>query len=231
MLEELRELGSIPAYIIEIIDKNISTTSSLKVVDFGCGKGAVLIKLALRFEICGLGIDIVPEFILSAQQFAQLNGVDHKVTFKIEDITESVVTIKDQDILIYSYDSEALGNITKTLSQLEKCLTNNGFIVFEVAFTPKDSSSIDEMPTENDVFRQIEGSGMRVIERIDWDANVLRKVNFLNNTLIQKKANELIKIHPEKAYLFKQYVANQKAECAMLENEMICSTLLLKKKK
>lgn len=45
ILQDLWELGSIPEYIYLLIDENVDKKGINKIIDFGCGKGAVLIYL------------------------------------------------------------------------------------------------------------------------------------------------------------------------------------------
>src|SRR5512140_3618904 len=66
LLQDLWELGSNPADIIELIEKNVPNKSEMKVLDLACGKGAVSIKLAELIECSIKGIDIIPKFIDAA---------------------------------------------------------------------------------------------------------------------------------------------------------------------
>jgi predicted TPR repeat methyltransferase len=45
LLKGLWELGSMPEYIIELIGRN-NLGKGKNIIDLGCGKGAVLVKLA-----------------------------------------------------------------------------------------------------------------------------------------------------------------------------------------
>ena len=46
ILQDLWEIGANPAVIIKLIDNQFTIGNNLKVLDLGCGKGAVSIKVA-----------------------------------------------------------------------------------------------------------------------------------------------------------------------------------------
>jgi tRNA1(Val) A37 N6-methylase TrmN6 len=71
-----------------LIDKYIESKEIKTIVDFGCGKGAVLIYLAKKLDIKGLGVDIVPEFIDSANKHAYKNSINNRLYFVTGDLLE-----------------------------------------------------------------------------------------------------------------------------------------------
>lgn len=231
LLEELWELGSMPEYIIELIESNIPTAGIREVTDFGCGKGAVLIKLAQRFNFTGQGIDLVPEFISAAQQYAKHYGVENRLTFKKEDFVKTICSVKNQDLVIYGFDSGILGDLKQTLHQLKVCITDKGFILLECMFSTNATQSGKTVPSEQEMRQQIHDCNLVILDRIDWEKDKVKGVNSVNNSLIQKKVNELIRLYPEKAPLFDSYMENQIKECREMENTFICTTLLLQDNK
>lgn len=81
MLKGLYEPGSVPEYIIELIARN-DLGKNKSIIDLGCGEGAVLVKLAQRFDIKAIGVDIVEEFIEEANIYAKKYAVSNMVEFK-----------------------------------------------------------------------------------------------------------------------------------------------------
>ena len=229
ILEDLWELGSMPEYIIQLIKENVNPLNIHKITDFGCGKGAVLIKLALEFAFDGVGVDIVPEFIASAQKYAVENHVSNRIKFKIGDLKDIISNTQDNDLVIYGYDSGILGSVKASLLQLKKCISEQGWIILEVAYTPDAKDQLEGLPSERELYRQIEESGLQMMGKILWDQREIRKVNHRNNHLIQSKIKELTAVHPDKAQLFQRYMDNQLEECRQIENDMICSTWLFRK--
>ena len=228
VLQDLWELGSIPEYIYLLIDKYADKKRINKIIDFGCGKGAVLIYLAARLDFLGLGIDIVPEFIESARQHAIENSVNNKIEFKADDILKCIDTNVKYDVVIYGYDSGILGDVNETILKLKNSLHDSGFLVLEIAFTKDSKNKIEGLPTEKELKKQIDQSGLTVLDRILWDVDKITKINEQNNKFINNRIQELIVKHPEKKQIFKKYMDNQIEECKLIEYEMICSTWILK---
>ena len=223
LLNGLWELGSMPEYIIELIQRN-GLGNMRNILDLGCGKGAVLIKIAEHFDVNGIGIDIVPNFIEEAKKYAVEHGVSEKLTFKTKDILDVLKTPSNQDIVIYGYDSEILGDLGNTLIQLNSCIKADGHIVLEFMFAEELT---EDMLTEDEMLKVIEQSGFHILDRIDWERDALRQINRQNTAIIRKNVDGLISNYPEKKSIFSEYLQNQIDECEELENDYICCTLLL----
>src|SRR4030042_5201175 len=82
ILQDLWEIGADPDAIIELISKHFKHYTDLKVLDLGCGKGAVSVKVSKALGCNCYGIDAIPEFIVFAQQKALEFKVEHLCTFE-----------------------------------------------------------------------------------------------------------------------------------------------------
>jgi ubiquinone/menaquinone biosynthesis C-methylase UbiE len=222
----LWELGSMPEYVVELIRRN-NIGKDKNVIDLGCGKGAVLVTLAQQFEIKGLGFDIVSKFIDEANEYANTLNVKKKVTFNKADITEIIHSVENQDIVIYGYDSEVLGDLEDTIEKLKKCIKNDGKIILE--FMVSKTNTIDGV-TETEMIDIIEKSNCQILDKIDWDLETLKLTNLKNTEIIQENVMNLIFQYPEKQEMFNEYVKNQIIECSEIENDFTCTTLLLANK-
>ncbi|MFN5386767.1 MAG: hypothetical protein ACK5CO_08070, partial [Bacteroidota bacterium] len=74
----------------------------------------------------------------------------------------------------------------------------------------------------------IEQEGYRILDRIDWNRETLKQTNRQNTGVIQENVKRLISIYPDKEEIFNEYLQNQIHECEELENDYICTTLLLR---
>lgn len=226
LLQGLWELGSVPEYITRLIERNIKTKCP-NVIDLGCGKGAVLVKIAKMIDIKAIGVDIVPEFIEEANKYVKDYGVTDKIIFKTEDIIETIKSTPKQDIVIYGYDSEILGYLDSTLRELTNCIMADGYIILEFMYANRPTEGI---LTENKMKDIIEQLGFRILDRIDWDIEKLILTNSQNTEIIKDNVNRLISQYPDKKKIFNEYLQNQIDECEELENNYICTTLLLRQK-
>lgn len=226
LLKGLWELGSMPEYIIELIGRN-NLEKGRHVIDLGCGKGAVLVKLSKQFDIKAIGVDIVPDFIEEAEKYAKNYGVFDSILFKTEDIIETIKTITKQDIVIYGYDSEVLGDLDRTIRELANCVKADGYIILEFMFADQ---LIEGMLNDKEMNNIIAQTGYCILDRIDWDREVLKQINRQNTEMIEENVKRLISQYPDKKEIFNDYLQNQIDECAELENQYICTTLLLGQK-
>lgn len=62
------------------------------VYDLGCGDGRIVIAAARTYGARGVGVDIDPARIEEARQNARRAGVEHLVTFRVEDARETDVS-------------------------------------------------------------------------------------------------------------------------------------------
>lgn len=62
------------------------------VVDLGCGDGRIAVTAAKKYGARGLGVDIDPVRISEANANAKAAGVEHLVTFKLQDAMKTDVT-------------------------------------------------------------------------------------------------------------------------------------------
>lgn len=62
------------------------------VYDLGCGDGRIVIAAARKFGARGVGVDINPARITEANENARKAGVEHLVTFRVQDVMETDVS-------------------------------------------------------------------------------------------------------------------------------------------
>lgn len=62
------------------------------VYDLGCGDGRIVIAAAQKFGARGVGVDIDPVRVAEAEANAKRAGMEHLVTFKVQDALETDVS-------------------------------------------------------------------------------------------------------------------------------------------
>ena len=231
ILQDLWVLGSMPAYVIELVEKHIPITTVKNVVDLGCGKGAVLIQLSQALGLSGLGIDLLPAFVEAAQQKAVQWGVSDRVTFEVGDIREAVTHHRDIDLLIYGDDSDVLGDEQETLAALQNCIASSGWVILETTYHTLVEDERSGVPDRAEFARRAKAAGLQFIDSVLWDKDTIRSINESNTQSIRAHIGTLIEAHPDKKNLFIEYLKNQEEECRLLENEMACATILFRSDK
>jgi cyclopropane fatty-acyl-phospholipid synthase-like methyltransferase len=232
ILQDFWEIGSEPDTIIAFIEQYSSDYKRLKVLDLGCGKGAVSVKVAKKFGCLCHGIDAVPAFIDYAIDKAKEYSVSELCNFEAGDIREKVRHLKDFDIVILGSIGQVFGDYSETLAAISPCLSDRGLIIIEDAYVDDNSSfSHPQLLKKQVMHDQIAGAGMEIIAEIveQVDENLLESYN-LQQTNIDKRCNELMAQHPEMAGIFQRYAERQKEEYNNLSENMICVAMVLKRK-
>jgi ubiquinone/menaquinone biosynthesis C-methylase UbiE len=231
ILQDIWEIGADPDAIIKLIRKYYNNTTELRVLDLGCGKGAVSVKISQELGCTCYGIDAIPDFIEFAQQKATEHKVNHLCIFELGDIREKVKELAGYDVAILGAIGPVFGDYFSTLSTLAKCLKENGIFIIDDAYINDNSDfSHPLMFKKSDIVQQIEKAGMELVENDIMDRdNIVDFDDFIFDHL-KKRCYELIEKYPNKQNLFLDYIRKQEFENDVLENKVIGTTLMIKKK-
>ncbi|MDZ4204386.1 MAG: class I SAM-dependent methyltransferase [Bacteroidales bacterium] len=202
--------------------------SNLRILDLGCGKGAVSIKIAKQLDCTVKGLDAMPDFIKSAKDYAKEFQVLDKCNFEVGDIRIKINEMKGFDVVILGAIGPVLGNLHTTLLTLAKSLKTQGYVLLDDGFIP-DESPVDynRCLRKSDFYNQIKTAGFEIIQEIILDKNIIRDSEKLMYALLEKRVNELTVQHPEKKELFEGYLRSQEYEGYMLGAELVTGTWLL----
>lgn len=232
ILQDLWEMGASPKVIISLIKKHSAGFDKLKVLDLGCGKGAVSVKLSKELNCSCHGIDAVPEFVEYAREKAREFNVENRCKFETGDIRERVKELSGFDIVILGAIGPVFGDYYDTLSILSGCINNNGLLIIDDGYI---SDSIDFshplMYKESDVKNQIHKAGMQLIDNVIIDGGEQRKVDEKIFKSIKQRCFELIERHPGKQNIFFEYLKGQESENDIIENVVTVAVLVIKRGK
>ena len=226
ILQDFWELGSSPEIIINVIQKHCKDCSKLRILDLGCGKGAVSVKLAAALQCSCYGIDGISKFIEISKEKAREYGVDMLCRFKTGDIRVEIETLETFDVIILSAIGQVFGDYTSALSVLSKHLERDGIIIIHDAYI--DDSSPFNHPLylrRGEFVNQITQAGMQLIDE-DFGGAIEsdRDMEFL-----ERRCKELMAAYPEKSALFEKYLQTQAEEYDVLDNQITGVTMVCKK--
>lgn len=230
ILQDFWEIGSDPSVMLTLINENIEKRK-LKVLDLGCGKGAVSINIAKERKYSVKGIDAMPEFIESAKKYAEKYQVHGLCDFEVGDIRIKITEMKGFDIVILGAIGPILGNLYETLNIITNVLNAQGYVLLDDGYIDdKSSNSYSRCLRKSDFYGQIFSAGFEVIQEVIIDKNTIEDSDKSMYESIEKRVTELIIQYPAKKDILLGYLKSQVYENYMLANELVCGTWLLKLK-
>lgn len=231
ILQDLWEIGASSESIIKLLCKHTSNHSNLKILDLGCGKGVISVRLAKKFNCACVGIDAIEEFIKEATKKAKEYGVEKRCQFEVGDIRKRVTELKDFDIIILGAIGPVFGNYFSTLSTISKCFNEHGLVLIDDGYIEDESSfSHPLMEKRSSILKQITQAGMKLRDEIIVTDDEIKSTDDLIFQKVKKRCQELIEKYPEKSTLFLEYIKKQEEENEILETKVICSTMLIGRK-
>ncbi len=230
ILQDIWEIGADPEIIISLIDRHFTNHGRLKILDLGCGKGAVSIKAAKRFGCSCYGIDAIPEFISDARKKAIEYNVEHLCRFEVGDIREKITALSFFDIIILGAIGPVFGDYYSTLTTLSGCLNDTGVFIIDDGYIDNNSNYTHPLIQKREIIiRQIHSAGMQLAEEEIIGKDDIKDSDDYIFKNLKKRCFELINRHPEKKKLFTDYIEKQEEENDVLENKVICSTMVIKR--
>ena len=228
IFQDFWELGTPSEIVINLVQRNCKNYSNLNVLDLGCGKGPVSVKLAAALKCNCYGIDGMPEFIAAAKAKACEYGVDTLCRFEVGDIREKIEELDKFDVIILGATGPIFSDYYTALTRLSK-LIDDGIIIIEEGYIDdtSDFQHSSYLP-QKELLKQFENAGMELIDEIVCNygevADIAKEMENLS-----ARCNELKAKYPEKSSLFDSYVQNQASEFDVLENKIGGSIMVLKK--
>jgi ubiquinone/menaquinone biosynthesis C-methylase UbiE len=230
ILQDFWDIGTPPEIVINLVQKHCRNYSTLRVLDLGCGKGATSVKLAVTLNCNCLGIDGISEFIEISKEKAQEYEVETLCRFEAGDIREEIKGLDKFDVVVLGAIGQVFGDYYVTLTTLSRHLTTEEIIIINDAYI-EDTSTYQHpaiLPLRK-LVGQVEQAEMELVDEYTDVANNEEYTDQFEKT--QNRCKELIAKYPEKTSLFENYIQIQANEYEEMENEMICSVMVFKRKK
>lgn len=230
ILQDFWTIGSEPEVMIDLIKKHTSGSPSLQVLDLGCGKGAVSVIIAHTLGCTCHGIDAIPEFISFAQQKAEEYNVRSLCRFEQGDIREKIKSLPKYNVIIMGAIGQVLGNYYETLISIKPLLNDGGIIIIDDGYVDDGSDFVHpQVLKRSEMLRQIDEAGMMLADEV-LPGETTAEGYGTEYAWLSKRCDELSSKHPDKAGIFENYKKQQQMEYENLKSEIICSTMVVKRK-
>jgi ubiquinone/menaquinone biosynthesis C-methylase UbiE len=232
LLADIWALGSWPAVIAEMLGAR-DLPRSTRVLDLGCGKGAVGIQLARDLGFRVLGADLFEPFIREARERAQREGVDDLCEFRVAEARDVLMSGGDFDVVIWAALGGALGSFDRCVGQLRRVVRPNGYLVIDDGFLVSEHaiarSSYDHYTSREETHRLLTRHGDELSQETLIPSSEVEACNRENNRCIQARAKGLTERFPEHADRLAGYANSQVAECEILESSIAAAVWLLQR--
>ncbi len=231
ILQDVWEIGTDPDIIIGLVRRHAGAKNFIHVLDLGCGKGVVSVRIVAEIAGCRCqGIDAIPEFIAEASAKAIEYGVGDRCRFETGDIRKHIRSLPRFDIIILGAIGPVLGNYAATFSALSGHLNDGGIIIIDDGFIDNDSEfSHPRILKRKKIDEQTAASGMKIIDEVVIGHDDIRDSDDHIFQLLKKRCLELAEKHPAQRKLFENYIRKQEYENDVLENKIVCSVMVFGK--
>jgi cyclopropane fatty-acyl-phospholipid synthase-like methyltransferase len=230
LLEDLTTLGSDSELVVRLLrDAGVGATG--KVLDLGCGKGAVSIAVARALGATVLGVDGFEPFVERATAAARAGGVETRCCFRAQDLRDVVSSERGYDAVLLLSVGRPFGTLADTVGAVRACARPGGLLVINDAFladagaktgTYEDygdhDTTIAELTAHGDTLvaedvPSLEDEGRELADQL---------------AAIQRRAQRLVQEHPDDAAAIRAFVERQAREIAALMGPVRGATWMLR---
>jgi cyclopropane fatty-acyl-phospholipid synthase-like methyltransferase len=133
LLADLNELGSDAVQIAAAVG-DLGLPSTARIVDLGCGKGAVAIEIASQLQMRVVGIDLFEPFVAAATEAARRAGVAHLCEFCHGDIRVLAECTPTADAAVFAALGDVLGSWSETMRVVRQYVRPGGHVIIGDVF-------------------------------------------------------------------------------------------------
>jgi SAM-dependent methyltransferase len=232
LLADFTELGSEPELVARWLHE-VALGSDHRVLDLGCGKGAVAIAVAKKLGCHVDGVDALAPFIDAARAAAETAGVANLCAFRHGDLRRELRRAGGYDALLYLAVGEVLGTLEESVRALRRAVRVGGYVIIDDGFRLEEAAvpfpGYELMETREEAFRALTASGDRVVKEWLTSREEVRAQNEGYFSRIGRRARELAVRHPQHAERLTEYVEKQRQENRVLETAVQSAVWLLQR--
>ena len=200
LLQDLWAMGGSVNQIIDLFNTLPLSSDTTKVLDLGCGKGAVSVQIAANFRFDVVGVDAMPEFLEDAYKKSSEYQVSGLCTFIEQDILTYVTNIHNFDIVILASLGGILGSNKNTIKKLRTQVRPGGYIVIDDGYLKKNEllnrKGYKHYRNYEKTVKELTMFHDRLVREIPT-AEASLKINNEYLTVIKNRCIELIDQYPE----------------------------------
>ncbi len=232
LLADLWALGGSVEEIVDLLRPLGLTVETTRVLDLGCGKGAVALTLAKELGFQALGVDFFEPFVQEARERAEEMGIASRCQFICEDIRNKLSDVRDYDVVIYA-SVGVLGRLDECVAKLRECVHFGGYMLIDNAFLTDpckvESPWYEHCVTHEETLSRLTAHGDALLCEVIIPTEDVKALNRKYTELIRRRAKQLAKLHPEAADSLYGYVDKQERESEIMETTVTSAVWLLQR--
>jgi SAM-dependent methyltransferase len=228
---DMEELGARSEEVLQIL-RPVGLPAGARVLDLGCGKGAVSLALVAEFDCVLHAIDGMPEFIEHAERRAEAMGVGDQCVFAEGDVRDAAVQSRDYDLVCLLALGDILGTARETVATLRECVKPGGLILIDDAYLRDGEAPPEDVVNCFDHTTTLEGlgaSGDQVLAELIVDGPDSEAHYRAMTANIAERVAALVAAHPEDAELLEGYVRRQQEEVEVLTGPLVGALWLIRR--
>jgi SAM-dependent methyltransferase len=230
LLADLWDLGSSPPLIAGWL-RDLDLARETRVLDLGCGKGAVSLTLARELGYRVRGVDLFEPFIRDARARAEEWGLASLCRFEKADLREVVKSARGYDVVIYA-SVGAFGKLDMCVGALRQCMRRGGYMVIDDGYLAPGvdpGSGFESLAPHEESRRRLTSHGDEIVRERALDTEEMQALDRRYIESIKSRADALAAAHPEDANLILGYIDRQERAAAAWERNTVSAAWLLRK--
>lgn len=126
---ELAVWNPVPAPRVSGLLAAAGFPQGIRILDVGCGRGALLLNAVKAFAGTGVGVDIMAEAVAQARAAAKRRGLAERTVFRAEPFTDGAFSREAFDLILCVGSSHAAGGFPGVLLSLRPLLDPRGSLL------------------------------------------------------------------------------------------------------
>jgi 2-polyprenyl-3-methyl-5-hydroxy-6-metoxy-1,4-benzoquinol methylase len=233
LLADLEALGGSPETAVELLRPLDLEAGSTRVLDLGCGKGAVGLEVARSLGFQVHGIDAFEPFIEHARRRALELGVAELCRFECGDLRQALGFGQPVDVVLYASLGPLLWDLAETVGRLRRRLRPDGYLVIDDGFLAEDARvsvpGYGAYGSRAETLARLTAFGDRLVREVILSSEETKEINQRNTQRIRGRAEVLAQERPELAERLFDYVAEQERQTEILGTTVVCAIWLLRR--
>ncbi len=230
LLADLEELGSDAELITETIGK-LGLPADAKVIDLGCGKGAVAVEIATELGLNVLGIDLFEPFVTHGQNLATEEGVADRCQFLQGDIAKLAGTLDPVDLVVFAALGDVIGRLDETVAIIRRYVKPGGYLVISDAFVQDDGSAdfpgFEQYAKHKETLARLTSQGDKLVSEVLPELDEEQEDD--EGAMIAGRATMLALKHPDMGDAFMEFAAMQSSENHFIEDNLVDAIWVLQR--